>query len=60
MFLKNVREEVVGNYDKAGDDNHLFERYVAEAKRTETRESRVQKIIPMILEKKGLNDKYKK
>lgn len=34
--------------------------YVAEAKRAETREVRVQKIIPMILEKKGLNDKYKK
>jgi uncharacterized protein YdeI (YjbR/CyaY-like superfamily) len=37
-----------------------FASYVAEAKRTETRESRVQKIIPMILEKRGLNDKYKK
>lgn len=37
-----------------------FAGYVAEAKRTETRESRVQKIIPMILEKRGLNDKYKK
>lgn len=37
-----------------------FAGFVAEAKRTETRESRVQKIIPMILEKRGLNDKYKK
>ncbi len=34
--------------------------YIAEAKRIETRESRLQKIIPMILEKRGLNDKYKK
>lgn len=32
LFLKNVREEVVGNYDKTGDDNHLYDRYVAEAK----------------------------
>ena len=37
-----------------------FAGYVAEAKRLETRETRVQKIIPMILEKRGLNDKYKK
>jgi uncharacterized protein YdeI (YjbR/CyaY-like superfamily) len=37
-----------------------FAGYVAEAKRTETRKSRVLKIIPMILEKRGLNDKYKK
>ncbi len=34
--------------------------YVSEAKREETRINRVQKIIPMILEKKGLNDKYRK
>lgn len=34
--------------------------YVSEAKRTETRERRVKKIIPMILEKTGLNDKYRK
>lgn len=37
-----------------------FAGYVAEAKRVETRETRVQKIIPMILKKRGLNDKYKK
>lgn len=37
-----------------------FADYVAEAKRAEIRESRVQKIIPMFLEKRGLNDKYKK
>lgn len=33
--------------------------YVAEAKREETRIRRVQKVIPMILKKSGLNDKYK-
>lgn len=34
--------------------------YIDEAKREETRENRVQKIIPMILSGIGLNDKYKK
>jgi uncharacterized protein YdeI (YjbR/CyaY-like superfamily) len=37
-----------------------FADYVSEAKRTETRINRVQKIIPMILGKQGLNDKYRK
>ncbi|MGE0019447.1 MAG: YdeI family protein [Draconibacterium sp.] len=37
-----------------------FAGYVTETKRVETRETRVQKIIPMILGKRGLNDKYKK
>ncbi|MDR3188287.1 MAG: RagB/SusD family nutrient uptake outer membrane protein [Prevotellaceae bacterium] len=32
QFLKNARAEVVGNTEKAGDDNHLFERYMSEAK----------------------------
>lgn len=34
--------------------------YVSEAKIAETRVSRVKKIASMILEKKGLNDKYRK
>lgn len=33
--------------------------YVSEAKREETRINRVRKITPMIMEKKGLNDKYR-
>ncbi|MBC8757335.1 YdeI/OmpD-associated family protein [Kordia sp. YSTF-M3] len=33
--------------------------YITTAKRVATKESRLQKIIPMILEGKGLNDKYK-
>lgn len=37
-----------------------FADYVSEAKRMETRESRVQKIIPLILDGTGLNDKYRK
>lgn len=36
-----------------------YAEYISGAKRPETRERRMDKIIPMILEKKGLNDKYK-
>ena len=36
-----------------------FAEYIADAKRTETKEKRLQKIIPMILEGVGLNDKYR-
>lgn len=31
-FMKNARIEVVGNTEKAGDDNHLYNRYMAEAR----------------------------
>ncbi|MDR0688330.1 MAG: RagB/SusD family nutrient uptake outer membrane protein [Prevotellaceae bacterium] len=31
QFLKNVRAEVVGNTEKAGDDNRLYDRYRSEA-----------------------------
>eukprot|EP00764_Aduncisulcus_paluster_P014965 gnl/Carplike_NY0171/9272_a12943_159.p1 GENE.gnl/Carplike_NY0171/9272_a12943_159~~gnl/Carplike_NY0171/9272_a12943_159.p1 ORF type:complete len:198 (+),score=2.68 gnl/Carplike_NY0171/9272_a12943_159:118-711(+) len=34
--------------------------YISEAKKEETRIKRVQKVIPMILKKVGLNDKYRK
>ncbi len=37
-----------------------FVEYISEAKRKETREQRLEKIIPLILEGIGLNDKYKK
>lgn len=36
-----------------------YAEYVAEAKREDTRLRRIEKIIPMIMEKAGLNDKYK-
>ena len=36
-----------------------FADYISSAKRPETRQSRLDKIIPMILEGKGINDKYK-
>ncbi|MDR0895789.1 MAG: RagB/SusD family nutrient uptake outer membrane protein [Prevotellaceae bacterium] len=32
QFLKNARESVVGNAEAAGDDNHLYERNMAEAR----------------------------
>jgi len=37
-----------------------FSDYITEAKRTETKQKRLDKITPMILEGKGLYDKYKK
>ena len=37
-----------------------FADYIANAKRKDTKERRLQKILPMILENVGLNDKYKK
>lgn len=32
QFMKNARAEVVGNAEKTGDDNRLYDRYMAEAK----------------------------
>ncbi len=37
-----------------------YAQYISEAKREETKDSRINKIIPMILAGKGLHDKYKK
>lgn len=37
-----------------------FAEFIASAKQTETRLARVQKVIPMILDNIGLNDKYRK
>ena len=36
-----------------------YTEYVGEAKREETRKNRLEKVIPMIKQKKGLNDKYR-
>ena len=36
-----------------------YAEYIAEAKQEKTKLSRLEKCIPMIKEKKGLNDKYK-
>lgn len=32
QFMKNARESVIGNADRAGDDNRLYDRNMAEAK----------------------------
>lgn len=32
QFMANARESVVGNATKTGDDNHLYDRYIAEAR----------------------------
>lgn len=32
MFLKNAKASVVGNTEKDGDDNRLYDRYCAEAR----------------------------
>jgi uncharacterized protein YdeI (YjbR/CyaY-like superfamily) len=36
-----------------------YSEYISQAKREETRQSRMEKIIPLIMAGKGLNDKYK-
>ncbi len=36
-----------------------YSQYVAEAKKVETQINRIEKIIPIIMEGKGLNDKYR-
>lgn len=37
-----------------------FTEYISEAKREDTKQKRIEKIIPLILKNIGLNDKYKK
>ena len=37
-----------------------YAEYISEAKREETRQRRVEKILPMILESAGLNDRYRR
>lgn len=32
QFMANARASVIGNVSKAGDDNHLYDRYMAEAR----------------------------
>lgn len=41
-------------------DKRDFAEYISKAKRMATKEKRMEKIIPMILQGVGLNDKYKK
>lgn len=37
-----------------------FAEYIAEAKRDDTKQRRIEKILPMILDQTGLNDRYRK
>jgi len=37
-----------------------YAEYIMEAKRHATKSTRIEKIVPLIMEKKGLNDKYRK
>lgn len=37
-----------------------YSEYISEAKKPETKQKRLEKIIPMILQRIGLNDRYKK
>ena len=49
------------NFDSFSNSRKIeFANYIAEAKKAETRLRRMEKIIPMILEKIGLHDQYKK
>jgi hypothetical protein len=32
QFMRNAQESVIGNAEKAGDDNRLYDRYIAEAR----------------------------
>ncbi len=41
-------------------NQRMFAHHIAQAKREETRLRRLDKVIPMILEKIGLNDRYRK
>lgn len=61
--LKEVLSQDAG-LSEAFDELHLSKRrdyaeYISEAKRAETKQKRLEKIKPMILEGIGLNDKYK-
>ncbi|MCB1023107.1 MAG: YdeI/OmpD-associated family protein [Acidobacteria bacterium] len=58
-FGKDTKiRDAFGNFGLG--DQRDFAEYIAEAKREETRQKRLEKIVPMILAGTGLNDKYKK
>ena len=43
----------------SGDREYTRAEYISDAKRDETKVKRLAKIMPMIQEGKGLNDKYR-
>lgn len=58
LFSKNEKLKYLFNEFSISKQREFCE-YILSAKRMETKEKRLQKIILMILEKKGLYDKYK-
>jgi len=56
--LKNAKLEDKFDQLTPGKKKEYYE-YISSAKRAETKESRLQKILPLIKAGKGLNDKYK-
>ena len=59
VFNEDKELETLFNQFTTGRQRE-FADFISTAKQAETRKSRIQKIIPLILEKKGLNDKYLK
>jgi len=66
-----IPDELTEVFNEDSELEHCFNRFkqgrqrefadfVSGAKQTETRKARIQKIIPLILENIGLNDKYRK
>lgn len=54
------REGASGAFDALSPGKRReYAEYIASAKREETRQKRLDKIIPMILDGRGLNDKYR-
>jgi len=59
IFEEDKELEICFNQFALGRQRE-FADFVSSAKQAETRQSRVQKIIPLILDNIGLNDKYRK
>ena len=56
----NANPELAAAFQKfSAYKQYEFLEYIESAKREETKRSRIEKIIPMILDKIGLNDKYR-
>ena len=57
----NENPKVKKSFDKFTlSKQREFAEYISQAKREDTKRTRLEKIVPMILENVGLNDKYKK
>ena len=57
----NINKELKTSFDTLTKGRQReYSEYIAEAKQEKTKISRLEKITPMIMEGKGLNDKYKR